>query len=156
MPTVWIHDKNEQEQIIKHCDSCAMAMVDEKGKPYVVMMNFGYSDGTLFLHGDPEGRKMDILRKNPNVCITMSTGHSLYHQNEEVACSYGMNYKSIMAEGAIEFVEEYTEKVDALKLIMGQYVDKDFVFNEPAVKQVCIFKVKLTNLTAKNFGRFVR
>lgn len=144
------------EEIIEQCDSCAMAMVDEQGKPYVVMMNFGYTDGTLILHGDPKGRKMDIIRKNPNVCITMSTGHSLYKQNEEVACSYGMNYKSIVAEGIVEFVEDYDEKLNALKMVMKQYVDKEFTYSEPAVKQVCIFKVKLTNIKAKNFGRFVR
>jgi nitroimidazol reductase NimA-like FMN-containing flavoprotein (pyridoxamine 5'-phosphate oxidase superfamily) len=99
---------------------------------------------------------MDILRKNPHICITMSTGHSVYKQNEEVACSYGMNYKSIVAEGRIEFVDDYDQKVDALNIIMKQYVDRDFTYNEPAVKQVCIFKIKLTNLKAKNFGRFVR
>ncbi|MDA3866828.1 MAG: pyridoxamine 5'-phosphate oxidase family protein [Salinivirgaceae bacterium] len=156
MPTVWIENKDDQEEIIEKCDSCAMAMVDTDGKPYVVMMNFGYHDGYLYLHGDPQGKKMDILHKNPQICITMSTGHGIYKQNEEVACSYGMNYKSIVADGRIEFVDDYNQKVDALNIIMKQYVDRDFKYNEPAVKQVCIFKVKLTNLKAKNFGRFVR
>lgn len=156
MPTVWITDKKEQEEVIQNCDSCAMSMVDANGKPYVVMMNFGYKDGILYLHGDPKGRKMDILRQNPDVCITMSTGHSLYNQNENVACSYGMNYKSIVADGQIEFIEDYDQKVEALNLVMAQYVDREFTYNEPAVKQVCVFKVKLTNLKGKNFGRFVR
>lgn len=156
MPTVWITDKKQQEEIIQNCDSCAMAMVDEQGKPYVVMMNYGYKDGTLYFHGDPNGRKMDILRKKPEVCITMSTGHSLYHQNENVACSYGMNYKSIVANGKIEFVEEYDEKVDALNIIMAQYIKGEFSYNSPSVQQVCVFKLKLDNLKAKNFGRFVR
>lgn len=156
MPTVWIENKQEQEQIIKECDSCALSMVDTNGKPYVVMMNFGYKDGVIYFHGDPKGRKMDILRQNPDVCITMSTGHSLYHQNENVACSYGMNYKSIIADGKIEFIEDFNEKVEALNLVMKQYVDREFTYNDPAVKQVCIFKVKLTNMKAKNFGRFVR
>ena len=156
MPTVWIEKKEEQEDIIKNCDSCAMSMVDKDGKPYVVMMNFGYKDGVIYFHGDPNGKKMDILHNNPNVCITMSTDHSLYHRDDHVACSYGMNYKSIVAEGVVEFIEDYDQKVDALNIVMKQYVEKDFEYNEPAVKQVCIFKVKLTNLKAKNFGRFVR
>ncbi len=157
MPTVWITDKKEQEEIISKCDSCAMAMVDPNGnKPYVVMMNYGYEDGTIYLHGDPKGRKMDILRANPEVCLTMSTDHSIYYQNEKVACSYGMNYKSIVADGKVEFVEDYDEKVKALNLIMGQYVDGEFAYNSPAVKQVAVFKVNLTNQKGKNFGRFVR
>ena len=156
MPTVWIEDKKEQEEIIKNCDSCALSMVDLNGKPYVVMMNFGYKDGFIYFHGDPKGKKMEIMRNNPNVCITMSTDHSLYHQSENVACSYGMNYKSIIAEGQIEFIENFDEKVDALDIIMGQYVDREFSYNDPAVKQVCVFKMKLNDLKAKNFGRFVR
>lgn len=156
MPTKWIEEKEQQEEIIKTCDSCALAMVDQDGKPYVVIMNYGYKDGYMYFHGDPKGKKMDILRQNPNVSITMSTGHSLYHQNENVACSYGMNYKSVLAEGVIEFVEDLDSKTDALNIIMSQYTAREFSYNDPAVKQVCIFKVKLTNLKAKNFGRFVR
>lgn len=156
MPTVWIEDKNEQEEIIRNCDSCALSMVDSNGKPYVVMMNFGYKDGIIYFHGDPKGRKMNIIRSNPNVCITMSTGHGLYHQSENVACSYGMNYKSIIADGQIEFIENFDEKVEALNIMMGQYVDREFTYNDPSVKQVCVFKMKLTNLKAKNFGRFIR
>jgi nitroimidazol reductase NimA-like FMN-containing flavoprotein (pyridoxamine 5'-phosphate oxidase superfamily) len=156
MPTVWIEEKTEQEKIIKDCDSCALSMVDPDGKPYVVMMNYGYKNGYMYFHGDPKGRKMDVLRANPQVCITLSTGHSLYHQNENVACSYGMNYKSIIADGKVEFIEDFDQKVEALNIIMGQYVEREFTYNDPSVIQVCIFKVKLTNLKAKNFGRFVR
>ncbi|WP_462279901.1 pyridoxamine 5'-phosphate oxidase family protein [Salinivirga cyanobacteriivorans] len=156
MPTVWITDKQEQEDIIRKCDSCAMSMVDTNGDPYVVMMNYGYEDGVIYFHGDPKGRKMDILKENPKICLTMSTEHSIYYQNEKVACSYGMNYKSIVADGEVEFVEDYDEKVKALNLIMAQYVEGEFDYNSPAVKQVAVFKVKLNNLKAKNFGRFVR
>ena len=82
MPTVWITDKQEQEDIIRKCDSCAMSMVDTNGDPYVVMMNYGYEDGVIYFHGDPNGRKMDILKENPKICLTMSTEHSIYYQNE--------------------------------------------------------------------------
>ncbi len=142
----------EIEKIIRKCRFCSLAMVDLEGKPYVLHMNFGFKDKVLYLHAAPEGKKIDILNKNPQVCVAFSTDHLLRWQNIEVACSYSMKYRSVLLYGKVEFVEDLKEKEDALNIIMHQYTQEDYRYSEPAIRNVCVFKVKAEKLEGRAFG----
>jgi len=152
----WIDTLPEIEEIIRQCEACHLAMTDENNLPYLVPMNFGYRDGWIYFHGDQQGKKMELLRKNPIVSISMSTGHTLFQRHEQVACSYGMEYKSVVIRGKVELIEDYNEKLEALSIIMAQYTDKDFTFSQPSVINVAVFKVPATTIRGKIFGRFIR
>lgn len=142
----------EIEKIIRKCRFCSLAMVDLEGKPYVLHMNFGFKDKVLYLHAAPEGKKIDILNKNPQVCVAFSTDHLLRWQNIEVACSYSMKYRSVLLYGKVEFVEDLKEKEDALNIIMHQYTQEVYRYSEPAIRNVCVFKVKAEKLEGRAFG----
>ncbi|HPG33616.1 MAG TPA: pyridoxamine 5'-phosphate oxidase family protein, partial [Lentimicrobium sp.] len=110
-------------------------------------------NNTVYLHSAPAGKKIEILKANPNVCITFSNSHELYKQSENVACSYGMRYKSVLIRGRVEFVEDYDEKISILNLIMKQYTQRDdFSYSEPSVKNVTVMKIEATKIEAKAFG----
>ena len=153
MRAKFITDKELIKEIILKCDICNMSMVDENNMPYVVPMNFGYDNETIYFHSHPEGKKMNILEKNPAVSVSFSTDHELYNQSETVACSYGMAYKSVFASGDIEFIDDYDEKVFALNMIMAQYVAGEFSYNRPSVINVRVFKLKPGQITCKLFGK---
>ncbi|MCK4661633.1 MAG: pyridoxamine 5'-phosphate oxidase family protein [Bacteroidales bacterium] len=146
--------QSDIDYVIRKCKVCYMSMVDLENKPYVLPFNFGYKDDYIYLHSDREGKKIDILKKNPDVCISFSTDYELYFQNEKVACSYGMKYKSVLVYGKVEFIDEYDKKVEVMNVIMSNYSDKNFKFSEPSVKNVKTFRVKLEEVTAKEFGHF--
>src|SRR5574344_233462 len=101
------------EAIIRKCDICFVGMADAEGTPYVLPMNFGYSDGCIYLHSAQEGRSISILKKNPKVCITFSTDHELVFQSPEVACSYRMRSKSVICWGNVRFEEDFDKKAKA-------------------------------------------
>ena len=142
----------EIEAIIENCESCNLAMAGGDGMPYVVPMNFGYEEGYIYMHSAQRGRKIDIMRQNPNVCVSFSTDHQLRWVNEEVACSWGMKYRSVLAFGTVEFIEDYDEKVKSLKVIMKHYSDREFEFNAPAVNDVLVFRVKVDKLEGRVYG----
>lgn len=144
--------KPELEAIIQKCDYCSLAMVDGDGNPYVVPMNFGYAGDHIYFHSARQGKKIDILKENPRVCVSFSTDHELRWVNEEVACSWGMKYRSVLAYGEIEFIDDYDEKVEALKSIMKNYTDHAFTFNAPAVNDVMIYRVKVDKLVGRCYG----
>jgi len=146
------YDKFEIKQIIDKCDSCFLAMVDQEGMPYVLPFNFGYEDDTIFLHSDTKGKKIDILKNNPNVCLAFSTDHKLFFRHETVACSYGMDYRSVLAYGKVVFIDDYDEKVKVLNIIMRKYTDKEFNFNAPAVNNVAVYKVEVSKIEGKVSG----
>lgn len=141
------------EEIIQSCEVCNVGMVDQDNLPYTLPFNFGYKNNTVYLHSAPAGKKIEILKANPNVCITFSNSHELYKQSENVACSYGMRYRSVLIRGRVEFVEDYDEKISILNLIMKQYTQRDdFSYSEPSVKNVTVMKIEATKIEAKAFG----
>ena len=144
--------KAELEGIIRKCQFCNIAMVDEENKPYVIPMNFGYQDDTLYLHGSPAGRKNDILSMHPDVCLSFSTDHELRYVNEEVACSWSMRYRSVLVFGKVEFLKDIEEKTRALNIIMGHYSDREFTFSTPAVREVQVYKVVIERMEGRAYG----
>jgi len=59
------------------------------GQIYVVPVTYAYRDGCLYVH-TAEGRKLDMMRANPNVCVEVD-------QFENLA-----NWQSVIAEGHVE------------------------------------------------------
>jgi len=121
-------------------------------EPYVVPMNYGYTldeNGTLalYLHGAPQGRKLDIMRKNPKVFIEMECDLTPF--TGDVACKYGMSYRSLMGRGKAVFIEEPEEKMRALSLLMKAQTGGDFEFTENLAKIVSIIKIEVSEYTAK-------
>lgn len=152
MRTRVIKKQEEIDAIISGCQFCHVAMVDENNMPYVVPFNFGYKDGIIYLHSGQKGRKIDILNNNSNVCIAFSTDHLLHSQSEQVACSYSMHYRSVLAFGKVEFVEDTEQKVEILNIIMAHYTGKTFNYNPPALREVKTYRVNVENFTGKVFG----
>jgi len=147
-----VNEQKEIDEIIGKCDFCNMAMVDDENKPYLVPMNFGFRDQTIYLHSSRMGKKIDILTDHPDVCLSFSTDHQLRWQSEKVACSYSMRYRSVLVYGKVHFIEDFDEKVDALNIIMANYTDRKFSYNDPAVKEVMVFKVIADKFEGREYG----
>lgn len=140
------------EDIIKRCQYCNVAMVDERGEPYVVPMNFGYSGRIFYLHSSKVGRKMEILKNNNRVCLSLSTDHELRWQSEQVACSYSMRYRSVLVYGKVEFIEEPELKIEALNCIMRQYSSAEFNYSAPSLRDVAVYKIVSDKMDGREYG----
>jgi nitroimidazol reductase NimA-like FMN-containing flavoprotein (pyridoxamine 5'-phosphate oxidase superfamily) len=147
-----VSSKEEIDNIINRCQFCNIAMVDEHNQPYVIPMNFGYVDGNVFLHSSKVGRKIELLRKNNNVCLSFSTDHELRWQSEKMACSYSMKYRSVLAFGKVEFIDDNENKITALNCIMKHYTDEEFSYNEPSVREVAVYRVIIEKLEGRVYG----
>jgi uncharacterized protein len=145
-------NSKEIEEIIKKCQVCHVAMVDQEGKPYLVPMNFGFTEGLIYLHSSRTGKKIDILKSNPEVCIEFSTDYLLRYQNEDVACSWSMKYRSVLAYGKVTFIEDDVEKTTHLNIIMKNYTPKEFKYNPPSIREVCCWKVIVERFEGRVFG----
>ena len=148
-----VHVDNEQiESVLKQCSICFVGMADTDGTPYVIPMNFGYKDGSLYLHSAQEGRSISILNRNPRVCISFCPTTELAYQNVEVACSYRMRAKSVICRGRVNFIEDPEEKREALNILMRHYSSREFVYSDPAVKNVKIWEIPIDSVTAKEYA----
>ena len=141
---------DQLEDIIKRCHICHVGMVDFD-RPYVLAFNFGYEDQTIWLHCAHEGKKLDILKRNPNVCVEFDTDHKMFARNEEVACSWRQAYRSVIVEGQAVFVNDYEEKIKGLNILMKHYSDKDFQYSKPAVDNIQIIKIPVASISGRSF-----
>ena len=146
-----ITDKDEIIKIIEKCDVCRIALSNDN-IPYIVPMNYGYqyADGklTLYFHGAKEGKKLDIIAKNPLACFEMDCSHKLIEADE--AWNYTMEYESVIGNGKISLCTEKSEKLEALKQLMKKYAKgKDFSFPDRVIETVGIFKLDVSEFTGK-------
>ena len=125
-------------------------MVDGN-KPYVLGFNFGYQDRIIYLHCAKEGKKIDILKQNNQVCVEFDTDHLIFSRHEIVACSWRMRYRSVLAHGKAVFVDDYDQKVEALKIFMKHYSETEFKYSKPAVDNVLIIKIIVDEMTGRKF-----
>ena len=121
-------------------------------EPYVVPMNYGYvmENGTLtlYLHSALRGKKLDMIRANPNVFVEMDCDHVPFEG--DVACKYGLSYSSIMGRGKAYILEDVAEKQMALSLLMKTQTDLNFSFAEKMASVVAIIRIDVQEFTAKH------
>ena len=121
-------------------------------EPYVVPMNYGYvmENGTLtlYLHSALRGKKLDMIRANPNVFVEMDCDHVPFEG--DVACKYGLSYSSIMGRGKAYILEDVAEKQKALSLLMKTQTDLNFSFAEKMASVVAIIRIDVQEFTAKH------
>lgn len=111
-----IKDHAEILKLIDECQTIRLGLHDEP-YPYVVPLSFGWeeTDGTLkfYIHCAKEGKKLDLIERNPHVCIEgdilaayKDTGHSVT-----------ADYRSFIAFGKAERVSG-EDLVRGLKLLL--------------------------------------
>lgn len=136
----------EIEKVIKQAEICRLAMsLDDV--PYLVPLCFGYQRGVLYFHSADDGKKIEILRKNPNVCFEFEGNNKILAA--EKACNWSAVYKSVIGFGQVEFVEDEKEKIEALDRIMSQYSEGNWEYKPKMLQKTLIFKVIVEEITGK-------
>lgn len=146
-----VFDIEEMKSILNNADTCHVAMVDD-GEPYIVALNYGFiwtdKNPILYFHCAKEGRKLDVLRKKPEVCFTIDCDHELVRGNE--ACQWGMKYRSIVGTGSVGFIQTSEEKKRGLDLLMAHYGASDAgEYAEAVFNRTEILKLTVKTLSCK-------
>ena len=146
-----VTDINEILKILDKSKIVHIGLVDGD-EPYVVPMNYGYTfeEGklSLYLHCATEGKKLDVIRKNPKVFFSIESDIEAF--SGQVACQYGTSYSSVMGKGIAYIKEEAEDKMKYLSLFMKTQTGLDFEFNERLVSAVTLIKIDVTEFTAKH------
>ncbi len=142
-----IKDKDEMEKILKKSRVCRIGLVDQD-KPYIIPMNFGYKQGTIYLHCAKEGRKIELIKKNPNVCFEVDELVRL--KKAKLACDWGAEYQSIICTGRAVFLEDPGEKKEGLDVIMSQYSQKEFEYSNKMLDKTVVIKIAIDQMTGKS------
>lgn len=157
-------------KIIEQCTTVHVAMTDDAdaSMPYVIPLSFGYNLNSgvleLYFHCAHVGKKLDCIRKNPNVAFSMCVENRI-EIHENVYCKSGRFYASVVGQGKAEIVEDIAEKCRGLSLLMKRQAaaphhpdsahtsqsatPHKFEFTPEHAATVTVFKITSTNFTGK-------
>ncbi len=147
-----ITDFNTMLEAVKACDCFRIGLVDDEGMAYIVPVNFGHIAGedklTLYFHGASEGKKIELIKKQPMISFEMDTGHVL--KPRDAGCGYSFAFKCVMGKGRITILEDIEDKIEAFRAIFAQFTDRqDIVFNKERIMATTVFKVDVTEWSCK-------
>jgi nitroimidazol reductase NimA-like FMN-containing flavoprotein (pyridoxamine 5'-phosphate oxidase superfamily) len=144
-----IKDVTAIEDVLKRAFVCRLGLCEDN-RPYVVPLCFGYKDNALYIHCGPEGKKLDIIRKNNNVCFEIDIDHEII--KAEQACKWSFKYKSVIGFGKAVFVEDVESKRKALDIIMRQFSEDTFEYPQETIRNTTIIRVEIESMTDKQSG----
>src|ERR1035437_62511 len=143
-----IKNKEEMEDIIKKAIICRLGL-SNNDQPYIVPLNFGYENNELHFHCAKAGKKIDMIKKNKNVCFEIETDTELI-KGEHACIDWKMHYKSVIGFGKASIVDVDEEKRRSLDIIMKQYTgNSGFAYTEKNIRSVDIIKVVIDSMSGK-------
>ena len=144
-----IKGRTKIEAVIRQAKVLHVGLAGKKG-PYVVPVCFGYRNRALYFHSAPQGRKIDMLRKNPRVCFQLETDVKLL--KKKAACAWGFKYRCVMGTGTARIITGTREKKSALAVIMRQYSGGKFTFSEKSLARMVAVWIDIADMTGKQNG----
>jgi len=144
-----ITDRTIVDEILSNSEVVRLGFIDD-GRPYIVPFNYGYSDNCIYIHCAPQGRKIDLIRQDPLVCIEAEQIAEI--ERYDRACQWGTNYRSVIGWGRAEIITDYQLKRDALDIIMRHYgADEthDLNYDKSQIDNMSVIKVVITEISGK-------
>ena len=100
--------------LIDHCSHGVAAISTGEDTPYCLPLSFVRVEDHLYFHCAKEGRKLDLLRRNPRMCIT-------FVGDDEPAfvppAMYTTYFESVIVTGTASEVSDDREKIAALEAL---------------------------------------
>ena len=127
--------------------------------PYAIPLNFVYFNNCFYFHGSKKGKKIDILKSNKKASFSVVNEASLipsyFSSKNNLACPATQFFSSVIANGVVEFVDSYKEKVDALTALMQKlqnesgYKSLNSSEYSSAINATTIYKLIVKEFTIK-------
>ncbi len=144
-----IEGRKALEEILQRATVCRLGLCDGH-LPYVVPLSFGYEENRLYFHSAPEGRKMEILRDNPQVCFEVDVDEE--YLGADVPCNWTVKYRSVVGFGRAHLLEGVEEKKRALDVILAHYSNRKYEYRPRRLDKVAVVRVDIDRMTGKQAG----
>ena len=146
--------RGEIERILQFNSSGVLALIDGNGYPYTVPLSFVYSNGIIYFHSAKTGHKIDAIKncEKATFCII--------DKDDVKPEKYTTFYKSIIAFGKVEIIEDAEEALAAIKTLGNKYYpDHDTELQKEIEKSKSAFlmiKYTIEHITGKQAIEMVK
>ena len=136
-----ITNVDEIEKILKESLVGYMAL-SKDNLPYVIPVNFLYLNGRIYIHCALEGKKLQYIKKNPNVCFLVNKPAT----GPRTTCGAAVNYHSVMAFGKAKFTRN--PDIDSLKKL-GEKYHECSEYGHEKFKGTGMIEIRIEEVSAK-------
>ena len=117
--------------------------------PYITPVNFVYDKDKIYFHSALEGRKIENITSNPNICFEIDEIKSIIPGQRP--CATTTEYKSIIIFGNIQIVTDIEEKTFALNKLIEKYAPQSpkLSSSSGAIARTNVLVIGIKEMTAK-------
>lgn len=146
-----ITDSSSIEQILAKAKIMHVGFHDDE-YPYVIAVHYGYrfTDEKLVLwfHGALQGHKLDLIRKDPRVCVELECDTESV-DGGDIPCRYSAYYASIIARGKAIILENREDKKEGIRQLLLNQTGRNFEINDAMVQSVAVVRIDVLEYSAK-------
>ena len=108
-------------EVMRKAPYITVSFVDAEGKAYGLPLSLASDNGVhWYFHGALEGKKLEAIVTHPDVCLSAVTRCTPTVGPKDG--SFTLQYKSAIAFGRAEVVDDEEEKIHALRLICQRFL----------------------------------
>ena len=144
-----ITDSAEIDTIICSAKLMHIALVDGN-MPFLVPVFYGYDGKFIYFHSAKVGTKMEILKRNNNICFEISIDHGVIESDK--ACDFEAKHRTVIGIGKAVFVDDEAEKIKALDLIVSQFTDAKFEYPKTNLIHTAVVRIEIDSVKGKKHG----
>ena len=142
----YLHDEKRIQEVLQTAILLRIAYLDH-GNPAIVPVNFGYHDHCLYFHSSQTGNKMECFRQNPLVSFEADCGIEIVKAN--LPCQATVHYQSVIGSGKVTFIEEESQKIQALLVILKQHGIDEEDMPAASIKNTAVLCIRIESCTYK-------
>jgi nitroimidazol reductase NimA-like FMN-containing flavoprotein (pyridoxamine 5'-phosphate oxidase superfamily) len=120
------------------------------GKPYVIPINYVYTNGKIIFHSNIGGKKMETIALNPSVCFEVDS----YEKREaEKPCNYSYNYVCVVLNGHAKIIDDEEMKLTYFRRFVDKYaIGKGKLLNAEDLinfNKLTLVEINIDSMTGK-------
>lgn len=143
-------DQEILHQVINHSMVCRIGLVNDD-RPYVIPISFGFDGKNIYFHSALQGEKVEILKKNKNVCIEFEQDISII--KNEKPCNWSARYLTVIVHGTADLVADPVKKRYGLSKILAHYgAGENHIFTDKELQSVLVYQITVKEITGKMSG----
>lgn len=144
-----ITDRKEIDGIVHSARVMHLALSDNN-MPFLVPVFYAYDGSSLYFHSAKAGTKINILKRNNQVCFEISVDHGVIESDSP--CDFEARHRTVTGFGKAVFVENEEEKITALNRIVKRFTDKTFEFPKANLNATAIIRIDIDLIKGKKHG----
>jgi nitroimidazol reductase NimA-like FMN-containing flavoprotein (pyridoxamine 5'-phosphate oxidase superfamily) len=141
-----ITDREEIDEILFSGKVMHLALSDDN-MPFLIPVFYAYDGTSIYFHSAKAGTKIEIMKRNNNVCFEISIDHEIVEH--DMACNFEAKHRTVIGFGKAEFVEDEIDKITALNRIVARFTDRKFEFPKGNLNATAIIRINIVSVKGK-------